>query len=492
MKNIILFFFATILVSFPVPCADVPRTPLERGGYQKVTTHGEMLAYIRELAAIAPRMKIKSAGTTVEGRSIPVVHVLPAATGHDKIKVLLFCQQHGNEPSGKEAALLLMKSIAEDETNTLYPNLDLTIIPSVNPDGNEAEKRVNANAQDLNRDHLNLSQPETRALHAVFAGLQPEVALDVHEFSIYRKKYLAAGYVYAVDEQLGAPTNLNIPESIREFGLKHLFPFLGSELLKNNVRFGNYTKMDEPSDTARLSTTSIDDGRQSLAILNTFSFILEGKNGRSFHDDLQRRAEGQRAAICAFLRFVNDNSAAIGKLIVSERTTLVQSREPVIVRMDYRYTGETIALPMTLLSSGADTTVAMKYAPLVTPLAKVSRPVAYLIPQAQTSLIAALERLGIHGERIVRTVQKKAEIISITDTKPMWMENKLFTDIATTVRNETVTVQPGDFLVSVSQLASTQIVIALEPTSMWGLLQEEEFALLRMKGTDYPVYRIMN
>jgi len=242
----------------------------------------------------------------------------------------------------------------------------------------------------------------------------------------------------------------------------------------------------------RPSTTAVDDGRQSFAILNTFSFILEGRNGRSFHDDLQRRTEGQLAAIEAFLRFVNDHDGEIRRIVSSGRKLLERSREPVVVQMDYLFAGATIPLPMTLLSSGADTTVAMKFAPRVTPLRTVRRPVAYLIPREQTELIAALDRLGIRTERIVHAAKKKAEIAAIADVIPVWMENKSSLDIVTRVRTGTVDARPGDILVPLAQTASTLAVIALEPESMWGFAQYDEFAGLRKKDTDYPVYRIMN
>ncbi len=490
MKMHTISFLLALCLVYSTAAAEAPQTPLEQCGFKKVTSHADLLAYINALARVSPRLTIATVGTTVEGRTIPSVHVLPRGAG-EKIKVFLYCQQHGNEPSGKEAVLMLLKTIAADKKNTLFPNIDLTIMPSVNPDGNEAGKRQNAHKQDLNRDHLMCSEPETRAVHAVFAALQPEAALDVHEFMAYRKEMLAEGCVRTVDEQVGAPTNLNVSAAIREYGLKRMFPFLESELSEKNLHFSNYLKLDEPSDTVRASTTSINDGRQSLAILNTYSFILEGKNGHSLNDDLQRRTEGQLVAIEAFLGFVNANSTEIRSLVLSERKTMEQSREPVIVQMDYRYAGETIALPMEIVASGADTTVSKKYASLVTSLATVSRPIAYLIPQGQTALIAALDRLGIRGERIVRSEKKNAEIISITDTKQVWMENKSFTDIQTQVREGNVTAAAGDLLVPVAQTSSALIVIALEPASMWGLAQYAEFSALRSKGTDYPVYRIM-
>ncbi len=81
-----------------------------------------------------------------------------------------------------------------------------------------------------------------------------------------------------LSEQFGAPTNLNISNKIIDFGIDSLFPYLDKKLNDEGISFSNYYKMNYPNDTVRSSTTAINDGRQSFAILNNFSFILEGRD----------------------------------------------------------------------------------------------------------------------------------------------------------------------------------------------------------------------
>ncbi len=417
-----------------------------------------------------------------------MIHVIPNGNRRN-IKVLLFCQQHGNEPSGKEAALEVIQRISTAKTD-LYPNLDLYIIPSLNPDGNESGKRTNANQEDLNRDHTLLSQPETQALHAAVAGIRPDVTLDVHEFSAYRKEFLSAGYVRVADEQFGAPTNLNVPQSIRTYAHEKLFPFLNAELANKQIRFSNYMKMDEPGDTVRPSTTSIGDGRQSYAILGLFSFILEGKNGRNGNDDLKRRSEHQTAAIDAFLRFVDQHTVEISSMVTTERMRLIHTADSVVILMDYRYHGGSISLPMLSLSTGLDTLVQMKIAPEVEPMNSVRRPAGYVIPKHQTEILDLLRRHNVIRETIVKPEFKKIETYSIESVQPVWMENKPKYSVSVTVAESVITVQPGDVVVPLSQVASTMLVIMLEPGSMWGIIQDEQFAHLRRVMSMFPIYRI--
>ena len=330
VKKIEMLLYSTLFTCFVLQ-AQVSVTPLERGGFKQATSHEQMMQYLRELTTGSSRLSMSEVGKTVQGRSIPAVHISPS-NNEEKIKVLIFCQQHGNEPSGKEAALMLLRRIAAGEDASLLSNIDLTVMPCVNPDGNEAGKRANANGEDLNRDHLLLGQPEVRAVHAVFKMLRPEVTLDVHEYAAYRKEFRDVGYVRSVDAQFGAPTNLNVPAVLRAYALNKLFPFMEDRLKSSGVSFANYLKMNGPADTVRPSTTSIDDGRQSFAILNRFSFILEGKNGRNMNDELERRATSQLATIEAFLEFVNTHHAEIRSMVGKQQKSVGKVKDPEIGR----------------------------------------------------------------------------------------------------------------------------------------------------------------
>jgi predicted deacylase len=118
--------------------------------------------------------------------------------------VLIFCQQHGDEPSGKEAALVLARDL-RDKYKYLLESLDLILIPQLNPDGSEKGERRNANDMDLNRNHAILSEPESIALHKLFFQWMPEVALDVHEYNEITELWVSKGFVKDEEEKMGFP-----------------------------------------------------------------------------------------------------------------------------------------------------------------------------------------------------------------------------------------------------------------------------------------------
>jgi hypothetical protein len=54
------------------------------------------------------------------------------------------------------------------------------VIPQLNPDGSSAYTRINANKLDLNRDAIDLSQPESVALRKVFESFSPDFCFNLH------------------------------------------------------------------------------------------------------------------------------------------------------------------------------------------------------------------------------------------------------------------------------------------------------------------------
>jgi hypothetical protein len=111
-------------------------------------------------------------GTSVDGRSI---YGLKLGSGSQR--VLIWSQMHGNESSTTRA---LMSLLEWDELSSILPNLSLYIIPVLNPDGAQRWSRNNANGVDLNRDAIDLNQPESQILHNAYQDFQPHYCLNLH------------------------------------------------------------------------------------------------------------------------------------------------------------------------------------------------------------------------------------------------------------------------------------------------------------------------
>jgi hypothetical protein len=459
-------------------------------GYQRVTTHEELLQYLEQTARTSPIVRIETIGTTTLGRTIPMA-VISTGKSPSKLRVMVFCSQHGNEPSGKEAALILLERIARRQMDPLLAKIDLWLVPSVNPDGNELQQRWNGAGKDLNRDHLILMQPETRALHDVYDRVLPEATLDVHEFMTSGKAWEDAGYYRTIDEQWGAPTNPNVDVWFRRYGVETMFPFVRERLEADGFRFYNYTIVGSPADTMRHSTTNVNDGRQSLASQGSYSFILEGRNGRTFHDEIERRTKGQLSAISHFLTFVSEKAGTIRAKVQAARAAIPASRDSVVLLAEYLFSGEAMSMPVRTIVGGKDSVIRVLHRSMPTPMLRTARPEAYVIPAAQAGLIELMRRHRVSLRALTAPATMCVEVQTVVrwDTKIFEEDPLLFPEIIRSSAEREFAA--GDVVVPVNQLKALLIVLALEPASVWGVVQYEPFASLRVVGAEFPVYRIM-
>jgi len=102
--------------------------------------------------------------------------------GHGKTQVLIWSHMHGNESTTTKALADLMACLWQDASLQPWASqLTLHIIPMVNPDGAWAHTRQNAADVDLNRDALDLTQPESRLLMAYIRRIQPGYCFNLHD-----------------------------------------------------------------------------------------------------------------------------------------------------------------------------------------------------------------------------------------------------------------------------------------------------------------------
>jgi hypothetical protein len=90
---------------------------------------------------------------------------------------------HGNESTTTRAFLDVLNFLnhKHELANELLQHLTITFIPQLNPDGSQLFTRVNRNGIDLNRDALEMSQPESEVLRRVFDDIGPDYCFNLHD-----------------------------------------------------------------------------------------------------------------------------------------------------------------------------------------------------------------------------------------------------------------------------------------------------------------------
>ena len=491
----------------PVKGEITVQTPLERNHYEKLSSHADLMAYLKTLDAQSEILSMSKIGQSVSGRDIPVLFFSTdqrfASRREQKLLVLIYCQQHGNEPSGKEAALVLARDLVNRDRDLLN-NLDLMLVPQVNPDGSENGKRRNGNSMDLNRNHVMLSEPESLALHTLFLRWMPEVTLDVHEFNASSKRWFTNGYMKDAEEMFDCVSNLNIAPDIVQLSASVLIPEAGRLIQEDGFRFHRYIVGGPPANARiRHSTTNVNDGRNSMGIYNTFSFIFEGKRFSDLVTNIQRRTAGQVSALKAFLKTMSAHRSEIRKMVHESREKLLAPSQPqddtVYIQMDYFPDPQrkTITYPVFDLSRWQHTQRQLDhYEPLVRVKKSVRRPFAYLFPEQETRLVEVLSRHQIEIHRLMTDTEMEVESYTIADVVPIVEEDKPGEDVRVNTTTTTRRMKRGSMVVFLKQRAANLIPLLLEPQSSWGLCTERSgrryrFSEYLKKGQPYPILRVI-
>jgi len=465
--------------------------PVERSGFVRLTPYDSLQTFLDEIAADS-RIHVDVLARSRGGRTVSLALLNPpdAASGKQKLKILMFAQQHGDEASGKEAMTMFLARWASGYYAATLQNVDLCIVPQMNPDGSELGQRRTSDGIDLNRSHVLLNSPEVAALHELFLRWQPEVTLDVHEYGAYSRSWSDSGFIKRGDVQLGMLSNLNSSGRLRDYQHASVYPSIASAMSQAGYAFHEYI-VGTPQDRVRHSTTEINDGRQSFGILNTLSFIQEGWKGRTPEENLERRVRSQLLSIEALLRYCDSHSAEIRDLVQAERQECERAAgKSFALRMEHVHRTGMLRIPVRLVPSGVDTTREVTpYHDVVQVTAETTVPSAYVVPAGLRSVIDLLTIHGVKTEPVLAERTVEVETIRIDSVGFDVLEEDSLPRPFTTMGRSVVTLRPGDLIVPTSQWHGLFLPTVLEPVSMWGLTKYEPYSWLLQKGR-YPIFRI--
>ncbi|MFA5806706.1 MAG: M14 family zinc carboxypeptidase, partial [Melioribacteraceae bacterium] len=311
-----------------------------RENLSEPTSYSDMINYLQETTRMSNIFELGWIGKSHEGRSIPFVKVSSTGFKKDSNKAIfmVFAQQHGNEPAGKEALLSLLEDFKDKKLDYLLDKIDFLIVPQVNPDAAEISKRIGSSGYDLNRSHITLFAEETLALHELFYRYLPDVTLDLHEYFPYTQEWKELGIRKNFDVTLGLLTNPNVAKELINISKNKVLPFVKEFVENNGYSFSEYTLGIVPQNQpVRFSNLGIYDGRQSFGILNTLSFIVEGRNGEQVNSNLNNRRQYEKTAMLALCNFVYKNCDDIKNIVNDARHKLLNSKEGEIVSIRTKY-----------------------------------------------------------------------------------------------------------------------------------------------------------
>ena len=393
-------------------------TPGLQAGRTAFTSQTEIQTWLRDQALAAQRIPglmaaVLPIGVSQRGQAIEAL-VLTRSPGVDaatllasgKPTVLLTGQQHGNEPAGSEALLVIASELAQGLLQPLLERINVMIVPRANPDGAASDQRVTASGVDMNRDHLLLSTPEAQALARLVRDYRPMVVVDAHEYTVVGRFLEKFGHIQKFDALLQYATTANVPEFLtkaaEEWYRRPILAALKAQGLSSEWYYT--TSSDLLDKKISMGGAQPDTGRNVGGLKNSVSLLIEtrGVGLGSLH--IQRRVHTHVTAIASVLASTAQRAAELSQLrpYLDKEVSALACKEDAVVQA--ASTSAQYELMMLEPTSGADTAVNVDWdsALALRTVKSRARPCGYWL--SATSGMA-IERLRLHGVQVQRVVE---------------------------------------------------------------------------------------
>lgn len=224
-------------------------TRAEATDFEETSSYEDVMGFLATMDGLSDQIYTTTFGTSVEGRDLPLAiwsasradSTAEAVRQSGKTRVLVFANIHAGEVAGKEAALMLLRDLANGAHAEWADSLVVMIAPIYNADGNERVaygnrplqwgpvggmgQRPNAQGLDLNRDFMKLASPEARALVGLIRDADPHVVLDLHTTN---GTHMGYHLTYA------PPLSPNTPAAIDAHLREEWLPQLTAEILRTD------------------------------------------------------------------------------------------------------------------------------------------------------------------------------------------------------------------------------------------------------------------
>ena len=399
-------YSAAVAARFPPP-AQQDAGPVLAAAAKGFTSNADLAAQLAAVVASAPpgsRISRLVAGQSQGGLPLQALHF---SRGAGRPLVLLIGQQHGDEPAGAEALLVLARQLATGPLAPLLDQIDVTLLPRVNPDGAEWQRRLSQDGTDINRDHLLLRTPEARAVAALVQRQRPLVVVDLHEHTVVGRYLGKFNAVQRNDLLLQYAMVANLPA---RFGpaSEALFrqPILAALAAQGLTSEWYYTNPIGREDK-RLVMGGVqpDTNRNVMGLRHAVSLLLETRGVGLGPLHLARRMHSHLVAVRTVLQQAASQAATLQALQAGADAEVQElaCHGRVVVEAAATATRRTVL--MLDPDSGADKPVEVDWlsALQLRVLTERARPCGYWLDASQPgvdAVLARLQALGLHLQRL--------------------------------------------------------------------------------------------
>ena len=478
-------YSAAVAARFPDPVVAYG-TPGLSADRRAFTTNAELSQWLHSLADPAPRgpTRTKLLNLGMSQRGEPILGLLATrAAGTDPVQldnsgrptVVLIGQQHGDEPAGSEALLVVSRELTQGLLEPLLDRINVVVVPRANPDGAAVGTRVTANGVDMNRDHLLLHTPEARALAKVVNDYRPILVVDAHEYTVVGRYLQKFNAIQRYDALLQYATTANYPEFLTKASQEWYHQPMVAALKAQGLTTDWYYTTSTNPDDKRISMggTQPDTGRNVNGLKNTVSLLIETRGVGIGRMHIQRRVHSQVTAISSALRSTAERAANLEQVrsFVVRDVSSQACRDQVVVEAAATPTQRD--LDFLDPETGADRSIRVDWNSSLT-LRSVktrARPCGYWLSASSTAAVDRLRLLGLQVMRVAEPGSALADVYRETaresadrqDVRGTIAGGSDIVRVQVTPTRSAIDVPAGSFYVPLNQPRANLAVAALEP-----------------------------
>lgn len=290
---------------------------------QSFTSNAELALWLQKLATAPPhgrtRSKLLNLGLSQQGE--PLLGLLLTQAQDTDIAsldasgrptVLLLAQQHGDEPAGAEALMVVARELAQGLLEPLLARIHVIVVPRANPDGAALGQPGTAQGTDLERDHLRLATPEAQALATLVRDYRPLLVLDAREYPALALQQKLDG-IARYDALLSYTTTANYPPFLAKAAQQWFYePITQALRAQGLTSTWYYEASTQPQDRGiRTGSTLPDVGRNVQGLKNAVSLQVAARGSDLGRAHLQRRVHTLVTAIDSALQSTAERAAEL-------------------------------------------------------------------------------------------------------------------------------------------------------------------------------------
>ena len=176
--SLLLIFPMTILTQTAAEFADIWDKQHVTRLMPSDVRHKDLQKYLDSLKKIG--VKVEEVGRSYQNREI-----YQAEFGKGPLKVFMWSQMHGDEPTATSALIDVFTFLQNNRQVPWVKKIDETMtfraVPMLNPDGAELYQRRSVQDIDINRDALDLKTPEAQLLKKLRDDWSPSIGFNLHD-----------------------------------------------------------------------------------------------------------------------------------------------------------------------------------------------------------------------------------------------------------------------------------------------------------------------